>query len=257
MFSIMSRAAVTPGEMLQLGFTILSFMALMAVISYWVARWRGSDPIYRSGLMLTALCPNNGNFGLPLIAFAFGDDVLTRAVIIFITVSLWNSSAGVVIASSGRSTPRQALMNVLGVPAIYGAVGGLIVNLAGWTVPLVAMRPIEMMERGSIPVMLILLGLQLARVSQVQHLKLIGVGVGLRLLLSPLLATALVLLIGLQAPASTAIIMQTSMPVAVVTIIFSSEFGLDDQFASSAVMASTLLSPITLSILIFLLQHTI
>ena len=48
--------------------------------------------------------------------------------------------------------------------------------------------------------------------------------------------------------------MQMSMPVAVVTIIFATEFGLDVKLSSSTVMASTLFSPITLSILILLLR---
>jgi predicted permease len=52
-----------------------------------------------------------------------------------------------------------------------------------------------------------------------------------------------------------AFIMQASMPVAVATIIFASEFHLDREQILGTVLASTLASPITLSILILLLQQ--
>jgi predicted permease len=51
------------------------------------------------------------------------------------------------------------------------------------------------------------------------------------------------------------VILQASMPIAVVTIIFASEFELDHQLALSMILASTLLSPVTLSVLIFVLRR--
>jgi predicted permease len=42
---------------------------------------------------------------------------------------------------------------------------------------------------------------------------------------------------------------------AVATIILASEFELDHQLSLSMIMASTLLSPVTLSILIYLLRR--
>jgi predicted permease len=51
--------------------------------------------------------------------------------------------------------------------------------------------------------------------------------------------------------------MQASMPVAVVTLIFASEFGLDDKLVSGTILTTTLLSPLTLSVLILLLRQTL
>jgi predicted permease len=65
----------------------------------------------------------------------------------------------------------------------------------------------------------------------------------------------LVIMVGLNSPATIAVIMQASMPVAVATIILASEFELDHQLSLGMIMTSTLLSPVTLSILIYLLRR--
>jgi predicted permease len=59
---------------------------------------------------------------------------------------------------------------------------------------------------------------------------------------------------GLNTLALIAFIMQASMPVAVATIIFANEFQLDQDQVLGGVVVSTLVRPVTLSILILLLQ---
>lgn len=256
MFTLLADATVDLRELAGLSLTMVGFALTMTMIGYFIVRWRGSDPIHGAGVLLGAICPNNGNFGLPLISFAFGPEVAARAAVILITTAFWNNSVGVFIASSGKRSPRQALVQVMHVPTLYAAAIGLLFNIFDITLPTTLGRPVELLAGAAVPSMLILLGLQLAQINHMTDLNLIGLGVGLRLILSPLIALGMVLLLGLQAPGSIAFVMQASMPVAVITILYSTEFGLDDQFASSMVMVSTLASPITLSLLIFFLQRS-
>lgn len=254
-FDSLSKTRVEAAELGQIALTMTLFMSAMLVIAFFVARWRSPDRTTRAGLVLSAICPNNGNFGLPLIGFAFGEDVLARAVVVYIVNTFYNYTAGIFVASSGRSNVREALTNILRVPVVYAALAGLIVNATGFVLPPIASRSVGLVAQAAIPAMIVLLGLQLSQVSTLTHLKLAGVGTAMRLLISPALALAAVLLIGLQSPASVAVIMQASMPVAVVTIIFATEYGLDDKFMSSTILASTLVSPVTLSLLILILRQ--
>jgi malate permease and related proteins len=114
---------------------------------------------------------------------------------------------------------------------------------------------VGLVAQAAVPAMIVLLGLQLAQVSGLSQIRLVSIGAMLRLLVSPVVAFALVALLHIQGPASIAVIMQASMPVAVVTIIFATEFGLDDRLMSSTILTSTLFSPITLSLLILLLRQ--
>lgn len=252
-FQSISTSKITGEEVAQIFLVMALFMVIMAGSAWLIMRSNSS--VERASVMLGATCANNGNFGLPLISFAFGPEVFARAVVVYIAFTIFNYTSGVFIASSGRKTPRQAALNILFVPAVYAAVAGLAVNFSGSTLPPILARPVLLVSQATVPMMLILLGLQLARSAALTRMRVVSVGVGLRLFVSPVVATTLVLLVGLNAPATVAVIMQSSMPVAVATIIFASEFELDHQLSLSMIMASTLLSPVTLSILIFLLRR--
>ena len=60
-------------------------------------------------VVLTSFFANNGNYGLPLIAFAFGQDALAYASIYFVTNSLLLYTVGVLIACLGHLSLKEAL----------------------------------------------------------------------------------------------------------------------------------------------------
>jgi predicted permease len=83
---------------------------------------------------------------------------------------------------------------------------------------------------------------------------LVGLAVGLRLIVSTLLGLLLAQVLGLDGAARQAGIIQTAMPVAVVTTILAVEFQTEPAFVTSVVFLSTILSPITLTPLIAFLR---
>ncbi|MGQ9888823.1 MAG: AEC family transporter [Aggregatilineales bacterium] len=254
-FRSLSTSEIVFAELVKLILVMALFVTVMAAVGLLAAGWRTDNRVSRASVVLAAICPNNGNYGLPVISFAFGPSVLARAVVIFVATTLFNYTLGVFVASRGQHTLRESLAVVARVPVLYAAVFSLFVNFADIVLPPFIERPVLLLSQATIPLMLILLGLQLAQTPRVTQPELVGIGVGLRLLLSPLVSTALVLLLGLDAPAAIAIIMQASMPVAVVTIILATEFELNRQLSLSMILASTLISPITLSLLILVLSR--
>ena len=72
-------------------------------------------------VMLTSIFMNSGNFGLSFNQFAFGQEGLAQAGIFFVSMSIATYSVGIFIASMGKASPRQALVNLLKVPAIRKA----------------------------------------------------------------------------------------------------------------------------------------
>jgi predicted permease len=188
---------------------------------------------------------------------AFGPAVLARAAVVFVLVTISNYGTGVFVASSGRKSIGEALINITRVPAVYAAALGLIINFTGAQLPPLLAGPVERVSLAAVPMMLILLGLQLAQSSAISQLRLVSVGVMMRLLVSPFIALGIALLLSFNDTAMVAFIMQASMPTAVMTIILATEYDLNRQLSLSLVMASTLLSPITLSLLIFILRRLI
>ncbi len=209
----------------------------------------------RLGLILTAAFGNTGNYGLPLVAFAFGKEALAYATIYFVTNSIMFNTLGVIVASLGHLSFSQALRNLLRVPTIYAVLAALVITRLGVDLPQPLIRTLDLGAAAAIPLMLVLLGLELQKVAWGNHRRLILGGVSLRLLLSPLLAWGLALFFGFQGRALQAVLIEASMPAAITTTVLAGEYRLDIPTVTAIVFLSTLLSPLTLTPLIFLLQQ--
>ena len=73
-------------------------------------------------------------------------------------------------------------------------------------------------------------------------------------ILAPLAALGVVQLFNLGLFARQAVVLEASMPAAVVNTLIATEFDAEPQLVTSTVVLSTLISPITLSLVISLLK---
>lgn len=207
-------------------------------------------------LAVAAAFGNAGNFGLAVNRFAFGEPAVTRAVVYYAFSSLSVYTLGVALASAGQRPWRQVLLHALTLPTTYALVAALLFRATAWTVPVALDRSISLLSQGAIPVMLVLLGMQIAAVTSWPRSRvvLIGLATGLHLLVAPAIALGLVGVLGLTGSTRQALVLEAGMPAAVISTILATEYNLDAAFVSSAVLISTLLSPLTLTPLIALLQ---
>jgi predicted permease len=203
-----------------------------------------------SAFLLVVMFSNGGNYGLPVVLFAFGTDALSHATVYFVTSSILTYTVGVFLAAAGRRSVLQALIGITKIPAIYGVAAAMIVIAAGIPLPMALMRPIGMLSDAALPTMVLVLGMQLERARVPERPSLVAVAVVLSLIAAPFVALGLAALLGLSGPARQAGVILASMPVAVVTTILALEFEISPAFVTSAVFVSTLLSPLTLTPLI-------
>jgi predicted permease len=206
-------------------------------------------------VVLTSMCVNAGNFGLPLVSFAFGQEALAYASIFFVTNTLILNSLGVIIASLGHLDLKGALLGLLKVPAIYAILLAMLFIYTGWTLPEPLTRTLSLTAGGAIPAMLILLGLEFHRIEWSRNVRAISIPVLLRLVIGPLLGLGLAALFGLENPARQAGITEASMPSAIMTTVLASEFKLDSKLVTAIIFISTILSPLTLTLVLFFLER--
>jgi predicted permease len=253
-FSQILQGDVQGDEFIRLFAGTIIFQLAIALLAFAAATFQRASPTERANLMIGSFCLNAGNFGLSLVSFAFDQTVMSRAIVVFIANIATNYSLGTFIASNGRQSLWKSLGSVARTPAVWSLLAALVIS--GWHIPLplVFTRSVDSLGKAALPLMLILLGLELGTFGRFSQLRLVATGVIIRLLVSPFLALGLALLLGISGPGLTAFVIQTSMPTAVLTIIFTMEFDLERDLALNLIMASTLLSPITLSILIYLLR---
>jgi predicted permease len=204
-------------------------------------------------VVLTSMCVNAGNFGLPLVSFAFGQEALAYASIFFATNSLILNTLGVIISSLGHLDLKRALLGLLRVPTIYAIVLAILFIYTGWTLPEPIERTFSLAAGGAIPGMLILLGLELRKFEWSRNLRAMSILVIIRLVIGPLIGLGIAAFFGLQNPAKLAGIAEMSMPSAVMNTVLATEFNLDSRLVTAIVFTSTILSPLTLTIVLYFL----
>ena len=190
-------------------------------------------------LYLPCMFMNAGNMLLPLSLFAFGEEGLARAVIIFATMTLLQSTLGVLIAS-GRPDPIEALR----LPYIYAVVAAFGCRASQLEVPTALLRGIGLLADLAVPLMLLALGLRLRTVvitswrrPAVATLARVGGGY----------AVALVLVACVPMPPITrSVLLLTSvMPAAVVNFVFAEKYGNESGDVATVVFLSTVVSLVT------------
>ena len=112
-----------------------------------------------------AMFANIGNMGLPLCLFAFGESGLTLAIVVFAVYAVFQFTVGAWLYSG--ATDVSALMKM---PIIYATLISLVVLITGIKPPLWMAKTTELLGGFTIPMMLITLGVSLARL-KVDNIK--------------------------------------------------------------------------------------
>ncbi len=229
--------------------------ALMAALAWLVATalgWRGEK---RRALMLPVMLVNAGNFGLPVVLFAFGVEAQARAMMYVAGSATITATLGVAVAAGGGSI-RETVGRLARTPLMYAAVGALLLNSLDIMPPDLIMKPVEMVAGGAVPMMLLVLGLQLG--NSFDHLranlKLIGLAAAMRLLAAPILAMLVIARItGVTGLAYQASVTEASTPSAVSSVILALQYDLEPEAVAGTVFFATISSAVTLSVLIAVL----
>ena len=227
---------------------------LMGVVTWVLAKFLRFDRMTTSAFALSTMFVNAGNYGLPLGLFAFGQEGLSRAVVFFVATSILAQTFAIFIAARGTVTNRDALFQVLKMPLIYAAALALVFNAYQWQIPEPVMKSVDLLSGGTIPLVLVILGIELSRAALTQDRGVIALATFVRLVIAPLLAFGLAAAMGLQGVARSVCIVEASTPTAVLAAIIASEFKAKSDFVTGAVLVSTLASVVTLTILIGILR---
>ena len=204
-------------------------------------------------ILITTMFANTGNYGLPLVSFAFGEEALSYAGIYFATTTLLFYTLGVFLASLGHMSFKEAILGLFKIPTMYAVLLAMLINGLNITLPVSVARAVDLAAGGTIPLMLILLGVQLTKVELDGNQRALQLSVALRLVIAPLAALLFAAIFGLQGFTRQASVTQASMPSMVSATVLATEYNLDAKLVTAVVFISTLLSPLTLTpLLVFL-----
>jgi hypothetical protein len=253
-FNLLVTSQVSTGEFGRIvAFTILLVAGIGTVARFVAIPFRLDRPAL-AAFLIVVMFSNAGNYGLSVVLFAFGREVVARAAVYFVTSALLMYTVGSVLASSGRIGVNAALHGLLRVPALWGLVAATVVIWTGVRLPTALARPVELLSAAAIPSMLLVLGMQFEKGAWPERPGLVATAAALALVVSPLLGFLLARLLGLEGIARQAVIVESAMPSAVITTILALEFDVAPRFVTSVVVVTTLASPLSVSLLIAALK---
>lgn len=253
-FTSLIESDIVGSEIVQLAAFVVLTVLVMGALGWLTARSIRLNPRQVSGFLLAVMFVNAGNYGLGVTRLAFGAEAESRAIIYFVCSSILVYTVGTLIASGFGGGWRGALKQLVTLPHLYALMAAFAIRITQWPVPQPIMEGLSLSARAAIPMMLLLLGGQLAKASVGSYWKPASLGAVLRLGVAPLVALVMASLLNLSGPARQAGILEASMPAAVINTIIAHEYEAEPELVTANVVVSTLISPLTLSVIIALLQ---
>lgn len=264
-FHSIATTELAGGAVLKLGVGVVSYSLAMMAIAYGVGRLTGESGPILGALLLAAAFPNSGFVGIPLSEFAFGEAGRTTAVLYLTVQNLVVYTLGVYVASSGTNRGGlAAVAEIFRLPLLYAVAAGVVVRTAG-LVPAMEgslMETVGLVGDASIPVMLLVLGVQLAD-TDVSAVTRSVVPSALKLVAAPLVAVAIVLTLGFQnATVARVFVLECATPAAVIPLALTIEYADDvatdgitaPEYLSTTIFVTTVASVGVLTVLVAALQ---
>lgn len=187
---------------------------------------------------------NNGNLGLPLCFFAFGQEGLGLAVAVYAT-----NSVGQFTLTPMLQSGLSPLKTLLTTPVVYGAAIGAYVLFADLELPQWTMNTIGLLGDLLIPLMLLALGNTIADL-QAKRWVFASLWGTVRLIVGFVVAWAIAESFGLEGIAKGVLILQGAMPAAIFNYLFAARYDRAPDDVAGIVLMSTLISALTMPFLV-------
>lgn len=194
----------------------------------------------------TFIFGNTGNMGLPLCLFAFGNDGLALAIAIFAITAVSQFTIGLTIAS-GNFDPKKLAKS----PMVWSVLIAVVLIWQDVTLPLFLSNTIKLVGDFTIPIMLISLGVSLARLRVRQFGASIFLAV-MRFAISLAVGVAIVEVFGLTGILRGVVIVQAAMPAAVTNYLLAAYYRRDAESVAGIVMITTVISFIALPFILWI-----
>ncbi len=190
---------------------------------------------------------NTGNLGLPLALFAFGEAGLTLAVVVFAVMAVLSFTVGIWFVSGGGS-PARAFKE----PMVGATLLGAACLWFGVTTPAVVTETLRLVGQMAIPMMLITLGVAVARLRPAGLLRPVVLS-AVKVALGAGIAWAAAAAFALPETARAVLILQAATPAAVTSYLLAVKYGADSDAVAGLVVVSTLMSVLALPMLLGIL----
>lgn len=253
-FGYLANSELTKNELLTIILAVILFTIVMiiltAAIFIFFKKQESLKPI-----LLATIFPNTGNIGLPIILFAYGEEGLSIAIVIFVINLVLMYTLGVYIASlyQDQGNWKKGFWKIIKLPTTSAAFLGLLFNILNISVPKFLDEAINLVGSAMVPIVLLILGIQLSRTKITGSINTTIINSTIRLIGSPLVMIGIVLLLKIKGEMAEVLVLQNAMPTAVIMSVIAIDYNTKPEIITNTTFFSTIFSFATIAVLLQLL----
>lgn len=225
------------------------FCILVSAILY-----KNYDSKVKPILRFTAVFPNCGFMGLPMMKALYGDEgvFLGSFFVGAFNLFVWTFGLAMFSEIKGKDGIRGSLKNAFLNPALVALYVGVVVFVLQIPVPGAVKQALKYVGDMTLPLSMLIIGalISTAKVRTLLNDFKVYYASAVRLILLPLAAYGILSLVGAPKMVTAIISTAAAMPIAANTTIFAEMFDKDSVFASKVVTLSTILSVVTAPMII-------
>ncbi len=200
-----SLATTTLGQstLARITVAVVAFHVVAILVAEVAGRAVGASRTALAALVLVTAFPNTGNYGIPVSNVAFGATGRATAVVALSVQAVLIYTVGVYVAGRGSDGGVLAgVRRVFSVPLVYAVAAALLARWLGVVPPTesTAMTTLQLVGDSAIPLMLLVVGIQLARTDAGSTLSAVGGVVGLKMVVAPILGAGVAVAVGFSDP---------------------------------------------------------
>jgi hypothetical protein len=250
-FDTLLTTSIRPFEFLHIASAYVLAIGCLTLLAWLIAKHLNAS---KPSFMVSVILGNNGNFGLPMAFFALGQSGLEMSLMVFLTSLLVTFIAGPAILSS-KGNVKQSLFGVAKLPLVWLALLGWSLNLLYVQLPEALTKGIHLLAQATVPILLLSLGLQIAKSGWRIPGKTVWWAVALRLFGSPILTFMITELLSIHGLTRDVLMLSSTMPTAVNAFLLACELHGDAQMVADTVIITTLLSIPVIALMVTLLPY--
>ena len=228
---------------------LLSYLLLNLVVPKLFADRRKNVPMihamYRSNYVI---------FGLVVVGGFYPDQVAVASVLAAFVIPVYNVLAVILLEKGGSL--KKTLIGCAKNPLILSSLLGILCNLVQLPIHPILMKFLQDVVKMTNPVALLAVGMRFEFSAVKNNLRPLGTALAYRLLLLPLVATALGILLGFTNVELMTILILFGSPCATACYTMSMGYDVDHTLANQLVVLTTICCQITLFALLMLFSST-
>lgn len=257
-FKMLYESDLSGSMVLQIIVFIVFFLLVLYGITEGVLRMRKLEPGMKSAMRNSVLFYNSANYAIPLNQLVFGGNPTTMSIqlIVMAFQSVLPHTYGIYAVNAHKSTLKDTMRTILGMPVIYAIPLAIMMKEFKVPIPQPIYEPITYISDGYVSLALLTLGVQLGQMNwRIERIWDVAISNALRLVAAPLIGLGVVLTMGIHGLMAQALVLSCAVPTSLASVLLSVEFDNEPEFAGQAVFASTLLSIVTVTAVIYLLPY--